>query len=292
MTTDEVSAAKKPDKVRVCTPVVLPEGARLEAARTAIEVFPANAPPSSAPEAWQPQRIAVLTQKFWGARANELTVGFVEQTSAAMRDKVLAHANAWGEFARVRFVWTQTSPIIRISFGRGGYWSYLGTDNLSIPANRQTMNLEGFTTRTSESEWRRVVRHEFGHALGCPHEHSRREIIDLLDAEKVIAEFTRTQGWSREDVIDQILVPLEERSIMGSPAADVTSIMSYQFSGRVTKSGQPVPGGNDFSRIDREYFGKVYPKDEQPPAPPPSGEPQIAALVAIDAQGREVRRFK
>ena len=62
---------------------------------------------------------------------------------------------------------------MRISRGGGGYWSYLGTDVLLIPKNRQTINVQGFTMNTPESEYRRVVRHETGHSLGFPHEHMR-----------------------------------------------------------------------------------------------------------------------
>jgi hypothetical protein len=202
---------------------------------------------------------------------------------------VITYANRWGEFSKVKFSWTQTDPTIRISFGRGGYYSYLGTDNLSIPRNQHTMNLEGFTTRTPESEWRRVVCHEFGHALGCPHEQQRRDILDLLDERKVIAYFRRTQGWSEQQVRQQILIPLDERSVIGSPNADVASIMCYSFPGSVTKSGQPIPGGDDFSPADREYFAKVYPPDVQPP-PPPDGK-SIASLVAFDSSGKQLSRF-
>ena len=62
----------------------------------------------------------------------------------------------------------------RISRGSEGYWSYLGTDIRLIPRNRPTMNLQGFTMNTSESEYKRVVRHETGHTLGFPHEHILR----------------------------------------------------------------------------------------------------------------------
>lgn len=272
-----------------CTEVFLPEEQLFEAATNAIGIFPANAPMGEI----QPRRIAVLASKFWGARANDLTIGFLEQTSQQMRTMVLAFANMWGEFAKVKFRWTQTSPIIRISFGRGGYWSYLGTDCLSIPANKQTMNLEGFTTRSPVSEWHRVVKHECGHALGCPHEQQREQILALLDERKTIDYFGRTQGWSEQEVRQQILTPLEARSLMqgSSPNADQASIMCYQFPGSITKSGQPIPGGHDFSPTDREYFAKLYPPDTtQPPPPPVSG--QIVTLVGLDATGKEIARFK
>lgn len=274
------------DRTRICKEVALSDEESVLASQRAIAEFPANAPRNE----YDPQRIAVLASKWWGARSTELTVGFMEQTSAAFRDMLMGHANAWGEFCAVKFRWTQTDPIIRVAFGSGGYWSYLGTDCLGIPKSKQTMNLEGFTTRTPEAEWRRVVRHEFGHALGAPHEHARKEIIELLDAEKVIADFGRTQGWDRSQVVAQILTPLEERSLMGaSPSADLASIMTYQFRASVTKSGRAIPGGHDFSPTDREFMAKIYPRPDQPP-PPPSGA-GIATLVGLDAQGREVARF-
>ena len=54
-----------------------------------------------------------------------------------------------------------------------GYWSYLGTDILSIDASQQTMNLDSFSMNTPDSEFYRVVRHETGHTLGFPHEHTQ-----------------------------------------------------------------------------------------------------------------------
>lgn len=256
-----------------CTPMLLDEEALTEAAARAIDLYPPNAP-SPASGITDPKRIGVLAQKFWGKRAENLGVAFMERPSQAMISKVLLFANSWGEFSSANFHYEANiaNAEIRISFGRGGYYSYLGTDCLQIPRNRNTMNLEGFTVNTALSEWNRVVKHEFGHALGCPHEHQRRDIIALLDERKVIEEFQRTQGWSEQMVRDQILTPLEEKQLMpGASPADVISIMTYQFSGRVTKSGQPIPGGMDYSPRDKEYFAKIYPKTIVPPPPPPTG---------------------
>ena len=113
---------------------------------------------------------------------------------------------------------------------------------------------------TIDSEFHRVVRHEAGHTLGFPHEHMRGEIIQRLDREKVIAEFMRTQGWTRQEVIDQVLTPLEDSSILGTPTADVTSIMCYQIEGDLTLDGQPIPGGTDINDLDFAFAASVYPK--------------------------------
>ena len=50
--------------------------------------------------------------------------------------------------------------------------------------------------RTSEAEFRRVVRHEAGHTLGFDHEHMRSDIVKRIDREKAIAFFDRTEGWT------------------------------------------------------------------------------------------------
>ena len=90
--------------------------------------------------------------------------------------------NAWGKYANVTFVATSTDPQVRIARTPGdGHWSYLGTDVLHIRKAEPTMNLDSFTMSTSESEYKRVVRHETGHTLGFPHEHMRKQLVAKID---------------------------------------------------------------------------------------------------------------
>lgn len=278
--------------VPICTEVALPQEQWLVAAQAAISLHPSNAPMLGLMEQPETAYIGVLTTKWWGEAGKELTVGFLDRPTQALANKVLAMANRWGEFCNVKFHLSQTSPDIRVSFGPGGYWSYLGTDCRQIPAGKPTMNLEGMSLRTSESEWVRVVCHEFGHALGCPHEQQRQAILDLLNEQKTIAYFKKTQGWSEAQVRAQVLTPLEERSFTGSPRADSASIMCYQFPGSITKSGQPIPGGADFSATDREYMAKVYPKAGGPtPVPPPDGT-MPAELWLADVNSNVLAKYR
>src|SRR5450631_473968 len=81
----------------------------------------------------------------------------------------------------------------------------------------------------------RVVRHETGHTLGCPHEHLRKELVDKIDPEKAIEYFAREDGWSAEETRQQVLTPLEKASLIGTAHDDPRSIMCYQISGEITK---------------------------------------------------------
>ncbi len=246
------------------------------AAATACSINPVNAP-AFAPGTL-PQHLALLTSTYWGAGGVQLTVAFLDNAPQDLQQRILSHMNAWGEFCNVQFSLSHISPQVRITRSTGGgYWSYLGTDILHIPQSQPTMNLEGFTMSTPESEYHRVVRHETGHTLGYPHEHMRRQIVQRIDPQKAIAYFQQTQGWDAQTVQQQVLTPLDESSIQGTPDADVDSIMCYQLPGSITTDGQPIPGGTDIDPGDQAFAAKIYPKAGPvvPPVPPgpPVGPP-------------------
>jgi hypothetical protein len=254
-----------------CTPKRLPQSKLVQAAQRARAVNPVNHPPvyrlARAIPGFvvTPERIALLTTKYWGAGGVNLTVGFLDGAPQDLRSRILLHMNVWGEAANVRLTETQVDAQVRIARDSTGFWSYVGTDILSIPPDEQTMNLQDFTMDTSESEFHRVVRHETGHTLGFPHEHMRKELVDKIDRTKAIAFFEETQGWSEEEVIQQVLTPLEESSLLGTPHADPNSIMCYQIPGSITKDGRPIVGGLDIDQSDFDFVAKIYPKATSAP---------------------------
>ena len=277
-------AKKKAKKFVGCTIKRLPGHLQEAAAAEAVRQNPMNRPLMAFAMLPEQKRIAV-TSTWFRSGSVDLTVWFMENTRQDLQSKILGHCNAWGQRCNVQFraATSQAASQVRISRKPGGYWSYLGTDILSVPTNEPTMNLEGFVLATPDSEYRRVVRHETGHTLGCPHEHSRREIVSLLDPAKVIAFFERTQGWSEQDIRDQILTPLDEQSIRGTPHAEQDSIMCYDFPAAVTISGKAIPGGMDITEDDYAFMATVYPK-QAPPPPPPAAKP--AKVIAYDAAGK------
>jgi hypothetical protein len=209
------------------------------------------------------ERIAVVTTKFWHAKGVKLTVGFLDNPPRDLRDRILQNMNAWSSRINASFVETSADAQVRIARTEGdGYWSYLGTDILSIPAGRPTMNLDSFTMQMPEREFHRVIRHETGHTLGCPHEHMRRELVDQIDEEKAIEFFGETQGWTPEEVRQQVLTPIEEGSLLGTPQADPNSIMCYQIPGTITKDGHPILGGLDIDESDFQFMASIYPRPD------------------------------
>jgi len=255
-----------------CTLKSLPTRLLVAGAKNAVEINPVNAlvlgPLAEVAMAgdliMEPQRIAVLTGKYWGPEPRRLTVSFMESTPADLRSRIISHLNAWTRTGCIEFLETQGAGDIRIARGAGGYWSYLGTDITLIPRDRPTMNLERFTMNTPEAEFKRVVRHEAGHTLGFPHEHMRRLLIARIEPEKAYEYFRRTQGWDRRTVDQQVLTPLDERTIMSTPA-DQTSIMCYQLPGSITRDGRPITGGVDINQSDYDFVGRIYPRRGREP---------------------------
>jgi hypothetical protein len=88
----------------------------------------------------------------------------------------------------------------------------------------------------------------------------RRELVAKIDRQKAIAFYDIDQGWTKEEVEEQVLTPLEEKSIMGTAAADPTSIMCYQIPGKITKDGKAIAGGCDINANDFRFAASIYPK--------------------------------
>lgn len=271
----------------ICTIKLLPEEQWIAAAEKAIEINPANAPAVhmlrlAVPAATiSPEKLALLTAKYWGIGGVRLTVGFLDNPPADLRTRILLHMNAWGTWSNVGFVETATDPQVRIARATGsGYWSYLGTDILLIATGTATMNLDSFAMNTPDSEFYRVVRHETGHTLGFPHEHTRKEIVERIDRDKAIQYFgDPPNNWPPEKVIAQVLTPLDNSALIATAQADMNSIMCYWLPASIMKDGIAVAGGKDIDAQDAQFAAKVYPIAPQPPPVNPWENPAVKVLI-------------
>src|SRR5260221_4554171 len=255
-----------------CTPKALPRAKWVEAAKVATRINPMNHPRLERLVKVDPtvkitaEKIAVVTAKIWHTGGVKLGVAFLDNPPLALKKRILEHMNAWAKTANVKFVLSTSNAQVRIDRHGGpdgGYWSYLGTDILSIAKGEATMDLQAFTMSTPESEFHRVVRHETGHTMGFPHEHMRRELVQKIDPAKAIAFYGAPPGWSPDEVRAQVLTTIEESSLLGTPHTDPHSIMCYQIPGTITKDGQPIIGGTDIDKIDYKFAAQIYPKPKK-----------------------------
>jgi hypothetical protein len=282
----------------VCTPKSLPIEKIEAATRRALDINPDNARHQrriarvigARPDG--ERRIAVVVGRRWPVTGVHLSVSFLDNASAPLRRRILAHMNAWGEAANVVFSETHETGQVRIArldapTDMAGYWSYVGTEILEIDPAQPTLNLEAFTMKTSEAEFRRVVRHEAGHTLGFDHEHMRSDIVSRIDRAKAIKYFFRSDGWTPDEVEEQVLTPLERTSIMGTLESDPLSIMCYQLPGAIMKDRKAVHGGVHINPRDFAFAASLYPKAMTADAPPVlPAAPAIAAAPAAPVAGR------
>jgi hypothetical protein len=260
------SDALQADEPRICTIAELPPELAVSAARTAIKYDPRNAGSEDLARALEQRdvdehtsRLAVVVSKYWGKTPKVLTVSFMESTAKDLRDRIISHMNAWSETACISFQYTTGIGNVRISLQGREFKSYVGTDILYRPQNAPTMWLGGFSMRTPESEYKRVVRHEAGHTLGFPHEHMRREIVARLDAQGCYRYYAQF-GWNRQMVDSQVLTPINSATLFATTLADEDSIMCYQLPASCTRNRVPILGGDDINKLDYWFAGQIYPK--------------------------------
>ena len=238
-----------------------------KAADVAKGINPANAPALealrlAAPNAViAPAHLALLTSKYWGSLGVNLTVSFLDDAEQDLQERILSHMNSWQDSCNVTFTLVPSGGDVRIARAADGYWSYLGTDIQTIAADQPTMNLEDFSMDTPESEYLRVVRHETGHTLGFPHEHTRTEIVNRIDRDKAIAFYgAPPNNWSPEVVTAQVLTPLDNSALVATRQADENSIMCYALPADIMTDGVGVPGGIDIDSSDSQFAASVYPR--------------------------------
>ena len=199
-----------------------------------------------------------MTSKRW-APGTRLTVDFLEPIAAGLANRIIAGMNLWHDHgASVEFVRSAVDPVIRITREDEGYWSNVGTDALMVPRDQPTMCFESWTENVRDSEWARVIPHEANHALGGIHEQLRAAVVGRIDPAKAVAYFARTQGWTADVTRANVLTPVDESLLIGTPA-DVRSLMEYDIPGECTYDGQPIVGGTVADEADFAFLRSAYP---------------------------------
>lgn len=201
------------------------------------------------------ERATGMKNKFW-TPGSTLRVRFLGG-STTLQNKVMQYAEQWEQFANINFV-KVTSGIseIRVAFDAVGSFSYVGKDNLNIPVNQKTMNLDFSSPGSTESYIKSTVLHEFGHALGLGHEHQNPLSSIPWNAPAVYA-FYAQMGWSQQKVNEQVLNKLQWPQTQHTDY-DPQSIMQYPVSASLTTNGFAIPMNTQLSTTDKNFISRIY----------------------------------
>ncbi|MCU5132288.1 M12 family metallopeptidase [Bacillus cereus] len=243
-----------------CVQRKLPDDQLIEAARLAIQENPANAPDTDevSGDSIDSFEMALIIGKKW-ENGRTLRVRFLDG-DPVVHEKIKRYANEWSRYANLKFAFgNDPDAEIRISLqAGGGFWSYIGTDNLSVPKKETTMCLQGFNSNTTETEISRVVLHEFGHCIGVSHEQSNPAANIPWDREAVYRYFQVIMNWSPEMVDQNVFAKLDPRGVAFTPH-DPKSIMQFPVPNELTIGDYEIGWNTTLSETDKRFIGQMYP---------------------------------
>ena len=189
-----------------------------------------------------------------------LGVHFMNGTSA-QRSAVRRYAPEWSRVGpsnvTFRFDVPARNARIRIRFDRRLNDSEIGRDALDVPVGTETMNL--WNVSGSDALSRRVVLHEFGHALGLQHEHQHPDGGIPWDRPAVYRYYRDNYGWSTARV-DRNIFQTYDRTYRcaGFPNQDFRSVMMYDIRPELTGGRFSVTAAGSISRADAGCLRNVY----------------------------------
>ena len=206
--------------------------------------------------------LAMERGKLW-ENGKKLKVKFLGGTTF-LQQNVITSAKSWETFANIEFEFvTRGDAEIRVAFISGrGSWSYIGTDALNITNQSEpTMNFGWFDDQTTTFEFDRTVIHEFGHCLGCIHEHQSPAASIDWNIPAVYDYYQNTQipPWDKATVDRNIFAKYTAGEVTNSNF-DNKSIMLYPIPIDFTNDGFSVGMNNMISKQDSLFISQRYPK--------------------------------
>ena len=271
--------------VRACIDRLLPIELLLESMDRSLRENPHNAPalnarallPCVVPAHPKPA-LAALTGKLWQP-GRTLRVHFMDG-DAAVQQRIPQYAEVWSRYAHLHLDFAQDPDAeIRISFTSPGSWSYIGVDALTVPKSRPTMNFGWLTPSTSDEEYSRVVTHEFGHALGCIHEHQNPTAGIPWNKPAVYEYYAGPPNYWTKQQVNTNLFERYSEDLTQFSQFDPASVMLYPIPNALTV-GDFETGWNDtLSPVDKQYIAALYPKEAISAIPLAVNAEPIAASI-------------
>ncbi len=205
------------------------------------------------------EEITIVSSKKWET-GRTLRVHFFEGDEY-VQEKVRQYAREWENHANIKFDFVDDiNAEIRVAFILDGTsWSAVGKDALNIdwfPQGQPTMNYGWLEPDSDEDEFSRVIIHEFGHAIGCIHEHSSPSANIPWDIPKVYAYYA-ARGWDKATV-DHNVLRKYSHTITQFTEFDTESIMLYPVPEELTIGNYSVGWNRKLSQKDKEFIGDLY----------------------------------
>lgn len=218
--------------------------------QTAITENPANALPGGIST-----RAVAMYKQLWNP-SRELTISFLGRPPESLKEAIKALIREWEPYISLTFNFIDGSNgNIRIETNADTNGSVIGTEALRIAAGQPTMFI---AAKLSDFDFRTVVLHEFGHALGLHHEHLHLDANIPWNKEKVYEEYSKKYGMSRAEVDLNIFTPLAIDDIVVG-AYDKTSIMHYPVEKELTDGVFEIPMNTEISIEDKRVIQILYP---------------------------------
>lgn len=179
-----------------------------------------------------------------------------------LRREVRKRFERYHDLVNLKFEFTDDPDAeIRVAFkfdGDTASWSYIGTDCLSIPNNKPTMNFGWFDSNTSQEEFDRTGLHEIAHCIGFKHEQGH-PLADINWNKPAVIEYYQKRGWKLE-AIERNVFSKHDPLTTEFTEYDPKSIMHYPIPVELVNDPNDAVGWNtDFSKLDIEFLKKQYP---------------------------------
>lgn len=182
-----------------------------------------------------------------------------------IRAAVKKYVKLWEDHCSIRFDFVDQLPAdIRVGFDpEDGHWSFVGTDSIvHAQDDERTMNLQ-FDDDTEVDAVRGTTLHEFGHALGCIHEHQSPDSPIQWNEPVVLKamggpRYNWSEAKTRHNILDSNAAHAANYKYTNF---DPHSIMLYSFDASWTLNHKGTSENHDLSQADKYLIGEIYPRD-------------------------------
>lgn len=168
------------------------------------------------------------------------------------------YSNEWSPYSGINFKFVNDLPaeiIVELN-GNSVHSSLIGKNALAqSQLGNTTMHLGIGNAITIEAIKRPII-HEFGHALGCIHEHQSPQ-ANIKWNEPVVIKNYQLGGWN-ETMVRQNVFNKFSSGVITNSIFDSKSIMLYPIDYSFTLDGFNVGWNTELSVLDKSFIKKAY----------------------------------